>query len=304
MNKEKIREILNTIKKGEPAYLEVSHEGRRYVRKFIPSERLIVLGGGHISQPLCHIAAMLGFEVTVIDDRPDFANEKRFPDVTAVICKEFREAIRELNVSTHDYVCVVTRGHQWDGECLREILAGQHPFYLGMIGSKRRVKSLYDLLETEGFDRRILEGIHSPIGLPISAVTPVEIATSICAELVAHRRNNMVKETEDILEQTAVDREMLSFLLEGDRPKAVMLVLETRGSTPAPTGSMMAIDSVMRSCGTIGGGCSEADIISRAIRVARSGGAQIVSVDMTNEAAAQEGMACGGAMDVLIEAVR
>ena len=304
MNKETIRNILMTVQNGEPAYLEVAAEGTNYLRKFIPSERLIVLGGGHISQPLCHIAVMLGFEVTVVDDRPDFANEKRFPDVSAILCDEFRKAIRGLRINAHDYVCVVTRGHQWDGECLREILQGTQPFYLGMIGSRRRVKGLYDLLEKEGFDRGVLEGIHSPIGLPISAVTPTEIAVSICAELVERRRSRVPEETEAILEQTNVDRDMLRFLLEDDRPKAVVLVLETRGSTPAPAGAMMAIDPVKRSFGTIGGGCSEAGIMGLARRIARNGGSQVVSVDLTNEAAAKEGMACGGTMKVLIEAVR
>ena len=191
MKKETIRDILMTVQKGEPAYLEVAAEGTDYLRRFIPSERLIVLGGGHISQPLCHIAAMLGFEVIVVDDRPDFANEKRFPDVSAILCDEFRKVIRGLQINGRDYVCVVTRGHQWDGDCLREILQGTHPFYLGMIGSRRRVKGLYDLLEKEGFDRKVLEDIHSPIGLPISATTPTEIAVSICAELVEHRRSGV-----------------------------------------------------------------------------------------------------------------
>ena len=320
MKREKLREILSKVQRGESAYMEVDQKDIKYVRRFIPSERLIVLGGGHISQPLCHIAVMLGFEVTVFDDRPDFANEKRFPDVAAVKCDEFRQAIRKLQINSRDYVCVITRGHQWDGECLREILSGTHPFYLGMIASKRRIKGLYDLLESEGFDRGILEGIYSPIGLSIGAVTPTEIAVSICAELVQKRREDTARGTVEtpsaktvgttetkttaFLEQTNVDIDMVNFLLEEDRAKAIMLVLETRGSTPAPSGSIMAIDPISRSFGTIGGGCSEADIMGLARRIARNGGSQIVTVDMTNEVAAQEGMACGGTMEVLIEAVR
>lgn len=303
MKREIIEDIAKAVSSGETAYLEVSSGEKRFVRKFLPKERLIVLGGGHISQPLCHIAALLGFDVTVVDDRPAFANYERFPDVKNVICGEFRNTIRELRINEHDYVCVVTRGHRWDGDCLREILSGTHPSYLGMIGSRRRVKSLYDVLEEEGFDRAVLERIHSPIGTPIHAATPAEIAVSICAELIEHRRTHMKEETRTVLEQTNVDGQMLEFLLEKDTSRAVMLVLQTKGSTPAPAGAMMAIDPIGGSFGTIGGGCSEAEVIGIGRRIAQNGGSRTVFVDMTNEAAAEDGMACGGTMEVLIEAV-
>lgn len=302
MKREVLKKIAKTVSCGEAAYLEVSSDEKRYVRKFLPKERLIVLGGGHISQPLCHIASLIDFDVTVVDDRPSFANYERFPDVKQVICGAFRETIRQLQINAHDYVCVVTRGHRWDGDCLREILSGTHPSYLGMIGSRRRVKSLYDVLEEEGFDRTVLETIHSPIGTPIHAVTPAEISVSICGELIEHRRTHMKEETKTVLEQTNVDSRMLDFLLE-EEPRAMMLVLGTKGSTPAPAGAMMAIDPIGRSFGTIGGGCSEAEVIGLARRIAQNGGSRTALIDMTNDAAAEEGMACGGTMEVLIEAI-
>ena len=304
MKRDILKQIAAASERGETSYLELTSGGGKYCRKFIPRERLIVLGGGHISQPVCHIASMLGFDVTVVDDRPTFANYERFPDVKEVICEEFRTAIRELHINENDYVCVVTRGHQWDGECLREILSGQLPSYLGMIGSRRRVKSLYDVLEGEGFNRNLLEGIHSPIGLSIKAVTPVEIGVSICAELVAHRRS-LISKTEDwpVLEQTDVNKEMLDFATDNVRAKAVMMVIETKGSTPAPSGAMMVVDTLGNSEGTIGGGCSEAEVIGLARRIAAVGGSKTAFIDMTNEAAEEEGMVCGGTMEVLIEAI-
>lgn len=309
MERNEFKKILEAAGEGRTGYLEVrGTEGKRYLRKFRPARRLIVLGGGHISRPVCHIGTLLGFQVTVVDDRPDFANWQRFPDVGEVICDEFRPAIRKLKINSADYVCVVTRGHQWDGDCLREILAGTYPSYLGMIGSRRRVKGLYQVLEGEGFDRSLLERIHSPIGLDIGAVTPEEIAVSICAQLVEHRRKAETPDAREAehaqtLDQTDVDPVLLGHLAEEHAPRAVMLVLETRGSTPAAAGAMMAIDPVGRSCGTIGGGCSEAEVIALARQIARDGGSQTVHIDMTNEAAAEEGMACGGTMTVLIEAV-
>ena len=144
MKIETLKQITAASERGETSYLELAAGNDSYCRKFVPRERLIVLGGGHISQPVCRIASMLDFAVTVVDDRPMFANYERFPDAENVICETFRKAIQELHIRENDYVCVITRGHQWDGECLREILSGQMPSYLGMIGSRRRVKGLYD----------------------------------------------------------------------------------------------------------------------------------------------------------------
>ena len=304
MNIDKLKEIEAASERGETSYLELTAGNDSYCRKFVPRERLIVLGGGHISQPVCRIASMLEFAVTVVDDRPLFANYERFPDAEEVICESFRKAIQGLHIRENDYVCVVTRGHQWDGECLREILSGQMPAYLGMIGSRRRVKGLYDVLEKEGFSRVILESIHSPIGLSIQAVTPAEIGVSICAELIAHRRSSVSTVDErTVLEQTDVNRQMLDFAVQGDTPKAIMTVIGTKGSTPAPSGSMMVVDTLGESKGTIGGGCSEAEVIGLARRIALEGGREIAFIDMTNEAAAEEGMACGGTMEVLVEAI-
>ncbi|MBQ9015794.1 MAG: XdhC family protein [Firmicutes bacterium] len=307
MRRSEIKRILEAAAQGRTEYLNIETDQGSCVRRFQPAQRLIVLGGGHISQPVCHIGALLGFDVTVVDDRPAFANYERFPEVSKVVCEEFRPAIRGLQIHGEDYVCVVTRGHQWDGDCLREILSGTRPSYLGMIGSKRRVKGLYEVLESEGFDRKLLEQIHSPIGLAIGAVTPEEIAVSICAELIEHRRMTGKQETcreasDRVLEQTNVDLPLLEFLTE-EGPRAMMLVLQTRGSTPAVSGAMMAIDPIGRNRGTIGGGCSEAEVLTLARQIARDGGREIVPIDMTNEAAAEEGMACGGTMEVLIEAV-
>lgn len=304
MKIDRLKQIAAASRAGETSYLELDAGYGSCCRKFVPRERLIILGGGHISQPVCRIAAMLEFAVIVVDDRPMFANYERFPDAEEVICEDFRRAIQQLHIRDNDYVCVVTRGHQWDGECLREILSGQIPSYLGMIGSRRRVKGLYDLLEKEGFSRSLLESIHSPIGLPIKAVTPAEIGVSICGELVAHRRSSP-PETEErrVLEQTDVNRQMLDFAIQGGTPKAIMTVIGTKGSTPAPSGAMMVIDTLGESWGTIGGGCSEAEVIGLARRIAAEGGREIAFIDMTNEAAALEGMACGGTMEVLVEAI-
>ena len=298
---EEFARVLRETEAGRAADIAKEIEGVRTVRRFIPEDRLIVLGGGNIAQPLCKMAAMLDFAVTVVDDRPSFANTGRFPDAAHVVCNSFTAAIEGLKIRPTDYVCVITRGHRWDGECLRQILRGVYPSYLGMIGSRRRVTGLLGLLREEGFDAEKLAAIHTPIGLKIGAETLAEIAVSICAELVQHRRSNPVEEDGTVLERTDTNFELLRFLSENRDPAALMTVISTAGSTPVKSGAIMAMDRLGRTIGTIGGGCGEAEVMTAARRLIGSGQTRVVEVDMTNDIAEEEGMVCGGKMRVLIE---
>ena len=146
MTSREFQEILDQLEQGMTPELTKIVDGQSYTRVFLPENRLILLGGGHIAVPLCAMASMLDFAVTVLDDRISFANSERFPKATQVICNSFSAGIVDLHIRATDYVCVITRGHRWDGECLRQILSGTLPTYLGMIGSKRRVEGLLRLL--------------------------------------------------------------------------------------------------------------------------------------------------------------
>ena len=297
------QEILDKLNRGETPELIKTVDGQSYIRVFVPENRLVLLGGGHIAQPLCEMASMLDFSVTVVDDRITFANSERFPKAAQVICNSFSSAISDLKIRATDYVCVITRGHRWDGECLRQILSGTLPTYLGMIGSRRRVAGLMNLLAEEGFPADDLARIHAPIGLKINALTPAEIAVSICAEMIAHRRSYVRKDSNISLEQTNTDFAMLRFLAENTQPKACALVLSSTGSTPAKPGAMMAVDYLGNGYGTIGGGCSEAAVMVRARKIMGTGKSCVVEIDMTNYVAESEGMVCGGTMRVLLEDV-
>ena len=288
MIREEFRPILENLEAGRCAVLHRTVDGVEYTRLFRPRERLILLGGGHIAQPLCRMAAMLDFEVTVVDDRPDFAAASRFPEAAHTVCDAFAAAIAALDLRESDYVCVITRGHRWDADCLRQILSGTAPSYLGMIGSRRRVEQL--------------AAVHAPISLPIGAVTVAEIAVSICAQLVEHRR--ALPETDwpgTLLEQTNSDLSAIRYLAESGEPKALLLVLTSTGSTPVKSGSLMAVNRLGTGYGTIGGGCSEAAAMQRARKIIGTGGSCVIEIDMTNDVAADEGMVCGGTMRVLIE---
>ena len=291
--------ILEAVAAGREATL-IRHVGEATcVRRFLPPERLILLGGGHVSLALYEAALPLGFAVTVVDDRPAFANHTRFPAAREVVCDSFENALPGLSVGAGDFVCVLTRGHKDDVTCMRYLLQGNEPRYLGMIGSHRRVKGLFELLAEEGFERDRIGRVHAPIGLSIGAVTPQEIAVSIAAELIAARHAQPAMA--GLLPQQNTDLDALQFLADDSRPAALLLVLSTRGSTPVKGGALMGTDKVGNSAGTIGGGCGENQALLAARRLIGTGTSRVVTVDMTNDVAAMEGMVCGGTMDVLIE---
>ena len=296
-----LKEVYRAVAEGKEAALTFTADGEEYLRSFHPPERLILLGCGHIGQALCRYAADLGFSVTAVDERPSFANHTLMPDAAEIVCSDFPGAIRRLQVTERDYVCVITRGHRYDADCLRALLPGPYPKYLGMIGSRRRVALLLRQLEGEGFSPDALRRIHSPIGLDINALTVKEIAISIVAELIQCRRSGLDRRSKETrLAAEDIDLRLLEFLACGDVPKALLLVYETSGSTPVKSGAMMAVDKVGRTVGTIGGGCSEGAVMNDARRMIGSGAQRSVTIDMSNDIAEEEGMVCGGEMKVLI----
>ena len=267
----------------------------------VPQERLIVLGGGHIALPVCRFGAACGFSVCVADDRPDFANSARFPEAAAVLCDSFENAIRSFAVTPFDYVVVITRGHRHDADCLRALLPGPCPAYLGMIGSRRRTKGLLEMLREEGFDEERLSGICTPIGLNIGAVTPAEIAVSILSEVIAYKRLPEHGAPGRYCNDSDVELSTLRYLAENREPKAVVTVIETKGSTPRGAGAKMAVSPLGKVTGSIGGGCSEAAVIQDARRIIGTGRYKLVDIDLTGEVAESDGMVCGGTMRVLVE---
>ena len=297
----KLKEVYRAVAEGKEAALTFTADGEEYLRSFRPPERLILLGCGNIGQELCRYAADLGFTVTAVDERPAFANRTLMPDAAEILCSDFPDAIRRLQITERDYVCVITRGHRFDADCLREILPGAYPRYLGMIGSKRRVALLMKQLESEGFGPDALKRIHAPIGISINALTVKEIAISIVAELIQCRRAGLDRRSKETrLTAEDIDLRLLEFLACDDVPKALLLVYETSGSTPVKSGAMMAVDKAGRTVGTIGGGCGEGAVLKDAYRIIGSGTQCTVTVDMSNDIAEEEGMVCGGEMKVLI----
>lgn len=158
-----------------------------FIDPVLPQRRVCVIGAGHVGQHVASLAALVGFSVTVVDDRASFADPTRFPAGVDVQVADIPSWIAGVEVTARDFLVIVTRGHREDLAALREAL-GKDAGYIGLIGSRAKIARLYGLLEADGIARSALEAVHAPIGLDIGAVTPEEIAVSIVAQLVAHRR--------------------------------------------------------------------------------------------------------------------
>jgi len=151
--------------------------------------QLVICGAGHIAIPLAHFAQEVGFAVTVLDDRPDFASPPRFPGCE-VIADDFIAALHRIPINRSTFVVISTRGHEHDAECLAELIPRQTA-YIGLIGSRRRVSFVLEMLSKQGIPKERLADVCAPIGIPIGAESPEEIALSITAELVCVRRKGM-----------------------------------------------------------------------------------------------------------------
>jgi xanthine dehydrogenase accessory factor len=158
-----------------------------FIEVLVASPTLFIAGAGHIAVPLARMGAMLGFRVVVLDDRPTFANEERFPDADEVLAAPFGETLASYPLDGQTYVVLMTRGHAHDLECLTEVI-DKPVAYLGMIGSQRRVKGVLGLIREKGHAEELQSRVHAPIGLDIGALTPEEIALSVMAEVVKARR--------------------------------------------------------------------------------------------------------------------
>ncbi len=152
-----------------------------------PASTLLVVGGGHVGLAVGQLGAMLGMDVAIIDDREEYASAERFPYEAQVICGDIAEELERFPITTNTYIVLVSRGHKVDELALRTV-AERGAGYVGMIGSKRRTRTVLQHLAEEGVDREVLDRVFTPIGLDIGAETPEEIAVSVLGEIILVRR--------------------------------------------------------------------------------------------------------------------
>ena len=201
-----VNQILSILTSNHPAaiitpfnidkkpYLETAHipncptlENNAFIEPLLSPPTLLIIGAGHIAVPLAQIAKIAGFQVIVQDDRLNFATTERFPDALDILAQPIAKIENILNKIPDIYVALVTRGYLQDLDALR-LLENSQIKYLGMIGSKKRIHTVYQILKNEGYSKELLQKINAPIGLDIGALTPEEIAVSICAEIIKVRR--------------------------------------------------------------------------------------------------------------------
>ena len=165
-----------------------AHEGVAYL-PLLPRNRLVIVGGGHIGQAVASLAVDLEFEVCVTDDRESYVSDDRFPHVAERIAGPCREVLPSIDITSDTYCLVVTRGHNHDQEAL-QLLINRGARYVGMIGSRRKIRLIFDELLADGVSSELLDQVHAPVGIDIGSQTVAEIAVSIAAELVSHRNCN------------------------------------------------------------------------------------------------------------------
>ncbi|MDD7642212.1 MAG: XdhC family protein [bacterium] len=262
-------------------------------------KQIVICGGGHVSMPVIQIGIMMGCEVTVLEDRPTFADNARRAGATRVICEPFEAGLDQVEGSADTYFVIVTRGHRYDQVCLEKTLQKEYA-YVGMIGSRRRVALVKQQLMERGISREVLDAVYTPIGLDIGAESPAEIAVAIMAEIIEVK--NKKKRT------YGYSKEIVRAITdpEGEPGRKVLVTIVARkGSAPQGMGAKMLVLSDGRCIGTIGGGCMEAAVIRKALYMIRTDtqSAEVCHVDLTGADAEDEGMVCGGTVEVLLEEI-
>ena len=277
---------------------DTESQTRIYRERIGRTPKMIICGAGHVSMPIIRMGKMLGFTVTVIEDRPKFADHARAAGADQVLCEPFADGLSKIRGDSDSWFIIVTRGHRYDTECLEAIL--QKPYaYVGMMGSRRRVAIVKDQLEAKGVCREALDGVHTPIGLKIGAETPEEIAVSVMAEIIQVKNAGSAK--------GGYSPELLDAVLDPDdsREKVLATIISRKGSAPRSVGTKMLIRADGTTVDTIGGGCIESEVIQKALLMMRAEneGFRLCTVDMTSDAAEDEGMVCGGVVEVMLEKV-
>ena len=256
---------------------------------YIYGEReLVICGAGTVSLALISIAKMLDFNITVIEDRREFADNAHAAGAGRVICADFAKALAQVEGNDNTYFVVMTREHRWDAICLQAIMQ-KDAAYVGVMGSRRRTELLRQSLREQGICRAAVDSLHGPIGLDIGAETEMEIALSTAAEIIKVSRH-----------RNSFPAVLCEAALKARQPFVLATITARQGSAPREAGAKMLIfaEGIVSS---IGGGTLEARIIKRGRKMLADAEGQDVweQVDLTGAG----DMLCGGIVDVLLEYV-
>ena len=258
-----------------------------YVEEYAPPARLVILGAGHVGTAVARAAAFVGFEVRVVDFRPELLEPARFPQGTQLVEAPFDDLSGVLPPEPAYYL-VTTNSHQRDYQCAAQVL--RRPFlFAGMLGSRKKSALVRQRLLRAGIPQEQIDRLHSPVGLNIGAETPEEIAISIVAQLVEQRRSQSANH---------LPSELAEQLARPDCAGVLVTVIRKEGSAPRGAGSKLLVCRDSSTYGTVGGGIVEYESIELArkldtfaLRSFRSGNGEAGS------------MACGGRMELMFQPV-
>ena len=258
-----------------------------FLEQISGGRKLVICGGGHVALSLVRLAVLTGFDVTVIEDREEYAMRASAAGAPHVVCRPFGEALDRIEGDGATAFVVMTREHAHDMGCLRRIL-GKSYAYAGMMGSRSRSEGIRNQLLEEGYDARKVRELHMPIGLPIGSRTPEEIAVSVTAELIS------VMNASDPGESFPPG---MAEELAGQPRGVLAMIVEKQGEAPRKPGTRMLVRADGSFLGTVGGGYAEAEILRTAGQMIRegSGESRLVTIGMKKGT-----MHCGGEITVLL----
>ncbi len=275
-------------------YARTASEGQTvFLERITGKTGLVICGAGHVSIPIIRIGILLGYEVTVIEDREEFAARARDAGAHHVITERFDKALNDRKGGPEDACVVVTRGHSHDVECLKCILKKKYA-YAGLMGSHSRTAMIREQLIAEGFDAEKVNRVHMPIGLPIGSRTPEEIAVSILAEVIQTMNRKIPGEgfPENLLSECCrIAQE------DGDVRGVLAVITDKKEEAPRQPGTKMLVRKDGSFAGSVGGGFAEAEILreARAMLSENRRACALRKVTMKKGS-----MQCGGEIEVFL----
>lgn len=261
--------------------------------------RLVVCGGGHVAISVVSVGAMLGWNVTVLEDREEFAERAKEKGATRVLCGAYEEELDKIEGDKDTYFVIATRGHRYDQICLEKIVDKEHA-YIGMIGSRNRIATVKKEVLEKGKKQEVLDELHAPIGLNIGSETPEEIGVSIIGEIIEikSKKQKTFGYSQDIVRAVTCEGNSL-------QDKVMVTIIDRKGSAPQGVGVKMLVLADGTCVGTIGGGCTEAKVSQKALEMLKEKENKccIYHPNFVDESEQDCCSVCGGVVDVLLELI-
>ncbi|MDD7256403.1 XdhC family protein [Bullifex porci] len=271
---------------GEESLNINNFKGRVLEENLTPPVHLVLFGAGHVGKALFHLARLQDIDITVIDSRDEILKQEDFPNAELIKVDYSNMDALKLNVY-NPYFCIFTHGHSGDKACLKWCLK-QSSEYIGMIGSKGKIKATFEKLINEGYKEEELSKVHSPIGLKIGGDTPQEIAISIMAEIIQTYTSKP--------NRSVIDIELLKVLSK--KEGVLCRIISKKGSAPRQIGTSMFVTKE-KVFATVGGGALEKRVIEEALNLKEN----VMLKEYILNPQGDLNMICGGDEEILFQKV-